>query len=397
MAIQTKNAKYLVKINGTEYVIHFLTNTDQVEVTGENGKKLTFKLSELEDLINTKASAGSVELFISQHNSDNTAHTDIRNEVSTVGARATTALNATNSLQQSIDEINNILDNHDSRINNTEAHLTNKNNPHNVTKAQIGLSNVTNDAQVKRSEMGVPNGVATLNSQGKVPASQLPSYVDDVIELPWGTSDPSIPQEGFSYYNSSSKKIRTYTVSGWEEEYPEPGKIYVNPDNSKIYRWAGTTTGLVEISASLALGETSSTAFPGNRGKNLEDQMSIVQTKIAGYDQLGTPALQSHINNTNNPHNVTKAQVGLSNVDNVKQIPYSQRGAAGGVATLDSEKNVVEPALLARGYVNSPGNAIRDKFVTIENNVASKQSKITFTSNANAVPQNDGDIVIIYA
>ena len=70
-------------------------------------------------------------------------------------------------------------------------------------------------------------------------------------------------------------------------------------------------------------------------------------------------------------------------------------GAAGGVATLDINKNVIEPALLAKGYVNSPGNAIRDKFVTIENNLASKQSKITFTNNANAVPQNDGDIVII--
>ena len=177
MAIQTKNAKYLAKINGTEYVIHFLTNTDQVEVTGESGKKLTLKLSQLENLINTKVGAGGVELLIAQHNSDHTAHTDIRNEVSTVGARATTALNATNSLQQSIDEINNIVDDH-------FTHLANKNNPHNVTKAQIGLSNVTNDAQVKRSEMGVSNGVATLDSQGKVPASQLPSYVDDVIELP---------------------------------------------------------------------------------------------------------------------------------------------------------------------------------------------------------------------
>ena len=55
----------------------------------------------------------------------------------------------------------------------------------------------------------------------------------------------------------------------------------------------GTTTGLVEISSSLALGETSSTAFPGTEEK-LEDQMSTVQTKIAGYDQLGTPALQSN-------------------------------------------------------------------------------------------------------
>ena len=51
-----------------------------------------------------------------------------------------------------------------------------------ITKANVGLGNVTNDAQVKRSEMGVANGVATLDSDGKVPAAQLPSYVDDVLE-----------------------------------------------------------------------------------------------------------------------------------------------------------------------------------------------------------------------
>ena len=61
------------------------------------------------------------------------------------------------------------------------AHINDKNNPHEVTKAQVGLGNVTNDAQVKRAEMGVANGVATLNESGLVPSSQLPSYVDDVL------------------------------------------------------------------------------------------------------------------------------------------------------------------------------------------------------------------------
>ena len=51
-----------------------------------------------------------------------------------------------------------------------------------VSKSTVGLNNVTNDAQVKRSEMGKANGVATLDNAGKVPAAQLPSYVDDVIE-----------------------------------------------------------------------------------------------------------------------------------------------------------------------------------------------------------------------
>ena len=50
------------------------------------------------------------------------------------------------------------------------------------TKSEVGLGNVTNDSQVKRSEMGVASGVATLDNTGKVPSTQLPSYVDDVIE-----------------------------------------------------------------------------------------------------------------------------------------------------------------------------------------------------------------------
>jgi hypothetical protein len=61
-------------------------------------------------------------------------------------------------------------------------HIANNSNPHKVTKSQVGLNNVTNDSQVKRSEMGKANGVATLDSEGKVPSNQLPSFVDDVVE-----------------------------------------------------------------------------------------------------------------------------------------------------------------------------------------------------------------------
>lgn len=48
----------------------------------------------------------------------------------------------------------------------------------NLDKSDVGLSNVTNDAQVKRSEMGVANGVATLDSSGKIPISQLPNNIE---------------------------------------------------------------------------------------------------------------------------------------------------------------------------------------------------------------------------
>lgn len=60
---------------------------------------------------------------------------------------------------------------------NLSTHTTDFNNPHKVTKEQIGLGSVTNDAQVKRSEMGVANGVANLDENAKVVISQLPDFI----------------------------------------------------------------------------------------------------------------------------------------------------------------------------------------------------------------------------
>ena len=126
-------------------------------------------------------------------------------------------------------------------------HINNNDNPHNITKSSIGLDNVTNDAQVKRSELGVANGVATLDSTGKVPSGQLPSYVDDVIE-------------GY-LYNGVFYKDTSYTTS----IIGESGKIYIDLPTNKTYRWTGSVYGV--ISETIALGELSSTAYRGDRGK----------------------------------------------------------------------------------------------------------------------------------
>lgn len=75
-------------------------------------------------------------------------------------------------------------------------------------------------------------------TEGLIPASYLPSYVDDVIEA---ASLSAFPKTG------------------------ESGKIYVALDTNLTYRWSGTT--YVEISPSLALGETSNTAYAGDKGK----------------------------------------------------------------------------------------------------------------------------------
>lgn len=117
---------------------------------------------------------------------------------------------------------------------------------------------------------GAANGVAGLDSTGKVPSSQLPSYVDDVIDVvSFVTSNPTSGMTiGNVYYNSATKKLFTATsATAGVTSNPEAGKIYVSIANNKTYRWSGSI--MTEISASLALGTTSSTAFRGDYGNTL--------------------------------------------------------------------------------------------------------------------------------
>lgn len=117
---------------------------------------------------------------------------------------------------------------------------------------------------------GAANGVAGLDSTGKVPSSQLPSYVDDVIDVvSFVTSNPTSGMTiGNVYYNSATKKLFTATsATAGVTSAPEAGKIYVSIANNKTYRWSGSI--MTEISASLALGTTSSTAFRGDYGNTL--------------------------------------------------------------------------------------------------------------------------------
>lgn len=95
----------------------------------------------------------------------------------------------------------------------------------------------------------LPN-YAELNDDGVIPQHMLPSYVDDVLEY---SSLSAMPRPG------------------------ETGKIYVDLSNKKTYRWGGTE--YAEISESIALGETSSTAYAGDKGKaNREDLDAILTT-----------------------------------------------------------------------------------------------------------------------
>lgn len=142
-------------------------------------------------------------------------------------------------------------------------------------KTAMALNNVTNDAQVKRSEMGVANGVATLDSTGKIPTSQIPAAMDDVKE--------GYLYDGKFYYDTEHTQEITASAD----------MVYVDKSTNKTYRWSGTQ--YVVIGTDLALGETSSTAYRGDRGKAAYDHSQLT---------------------SGNPHNVTKSDVGLGSVVN---------------------------------------------------------------------------------
>lgn len=266
-------------------------------------------------------------------------------------------------------------------------------------------SELNNKVQQFINSKGAPNGLASLNESGIIPSAQLPSYVDDVIEV---DTFSNLPGTG------------------------ESGKIYIVQDTNLTYRWSGTD--YVEISKSLALGETSSTAYPGDKGKATTDKLNRIpdklitdtvnvnqstteavlnfttyrqeaqqigrntltitsattsqaglmsssdKTKLDGLkDQAGIISdinavqtnLKTHINNKSNPHEVTKDQVGLGNVDN----------------TSDANKpisNATQTALNDK-FSATDGNALKQtiedmpNLVVTEGSVSHKNNKISLS------------------
>lgn len=118
---------------------------------------------------------------------------------------------------------------------------------------QLGISDDSLHKELTnfKNTKGKANGLASLDDSGKVPSTQLPSYVDDVLEF---TQLDQLPNPG------------------------ESGKIYVVISTNLQYRWSGSD--YVEISKSLALGETSSTAYPGDKGKATTDVVNSLSDNL---------------------------------------------------------------------------------------------------------------------
>lgn len=254
-------------------ILNFLTgyeDTDTLQsilsdLKNEISQNITEIESNLTSHINNKNNPHNVtKQQIGLSNVDNTS--DLNKPISTA------TQNALNTVKQEI-------------TNDLNTHKQNTQNPHNITKQQVGLSNVTNDAQVKRSEMGTANGIATLNEQGLIPSNQLPSYVDDVIDC---YATYSKEEDG------TLSNIKLYSDAEHQNAITgESGKIYVDitgSDSAYQFRWTGTQ--FTVVGAPTVIGEITGTAFDGARGKALEDELT------------------QHIGDLENPHEITIGQIG---------------------------------------------------------------------------------------
>lgn len=234
-----------------------------------------------------------------------------------------------------------------------------------IEDRKAGDTTITNSLNAFISTKGQPGGLAELDSTGKVPAAQLPSYVDDVLEY---STKAQFPQTG------------------------ETGKIYVAKDTNLTYRWTGTQ--YLEISQSLALGETSSTAYPGDKGKANRDALNSMPTKITSY--LTPTTSTGELVKINYKY---AAKDGLNygplQDDNI-DIPSATTTNAGAMSAID--KGRLDDLYNEFGSIENPG----DKLDSLPNNLVTgldatsrnatsvtinyKQSDLSAASNSYANP-----------
>ena len=234
-----------------------------------------------------------------------------------------------------------------------------------IEDRKAGDTTITNSLNAFISTKGQPGGLAELDSTGKVPAAQLPSYVDDVLEF---STKAQFPQIG------------------------ETGKIYVSKDTNLTYRWTGTQ--YLEISQSLALGETPSTAYPGDKGKANRDALNSMPTKLTSY--LTPTTSTGELVKINYKY---AAKDGLNygplQDDNI-DIPSATTTNAGAMSAID--KGRLDSLYNEFGSIQNPG----DKLDSLPNNLVTgvdatsrnatsvtinyKQSDLSAASNSYANP-----------
>ena len=221
-----------------------------------------------------------------------------------------------------------------------------------TARSNLGLGNVNNtsdankpistatqtalNAKESTANKGVANGYAGLDASGKVPAAQLPSYVDDVLEF---------------------ANLAGFPATG------ETGKIYVALDTNKTYRWSGSayvyiTSGAVDSVA----GKTGAVVLAkADVGLGSVDNTADAAKAVFSATKLTTARTINGVN-FDGSGNIT-----INAVDSTARIAATEKGSANGVATLDATGKVPSAQLPA---ASGGGDFVKVQTITVTTGAA---------------------------
>lgn len=156
-----------------------------------------------------------------------------------------------------------------------------------VDRLDTKIDDVNEDLQDFKALKGQPNGLAELDSNGKVPASQLPSYVDDVMDAyATYTVSPTGVLQNIQLYADAEHET---TIVG------ERDKIYVNVTPGEVsyqFRWSGSQWVHIDSNA-IIIGDITGTAYDGGKGKAMENVVNSMPNNLLSTFQLD----QTDVNN----------------------------------------------------------------------------------------------------
>lgn len=228
------------------------------------------------------------------------------------------------------DSVNSLQD----QVNTTKDTANKANNKANEVGSQL------NSFKESKGENG---GIAPLDEQGKVPSRHLPGYIDDVVDF-YGISvgitvknesiDKNSNDEGCkvvydkehgcfvlayvptigesetaTYYNNwlDADVFGTASTNG---RIPSSGKVFLCEEDGKSYRWSGKQ--LTSIGSDLALGHTSSTAFPGDEGAKLQEDMKQVEENKKAILSLNKQVVSRSVVNVNHLFDLSDREITFS-------------------------------------------------------------------------------------
>ena len=209
-----------------------------------------------------------------------------------------------------------------------------------LTNAEVdaNFTGLNTDKEDKANK-GVANGYAGLDAAGKVPANQLPSYVDDILEF---------------------ANLVAFPATG------EAGKIYVALDTNKTYRWSGSA--YVEISA-LSGTPTAPTAANGTNNTQIATTAFVLATRL---DQLAAPTADVSMNSRKitglaepvgsqdaaTKNYVDMAVQGLTPKQSVKAATTANIASLSGTMTIDGVALVAGDRVLVKDQTSASQNGI---------------------------------------